>query len=285
MFDRFELRQIEVPGASLRVRIGGRGAPLLLLHGHPRTHTTWHRVAPLLSETFTVVCPDLRGFGCSVAKRELPDHHSASKREKGEDCIALMHQLGFPRFGLVGHDRGAYTAFRCAMDHPEAISKLALIDGIPIFEHVSRADARFAKAWWHWFFFAQPDKPERAINADPLAWYTHSVEAMGQENHADFVAAVTNPDVVHTMLEDYRAGLGIDWQHDNADKVVGRKLAMPLLALWSLQDDLEALYGDVLEVWRPWATEVSGFGIASGHHVAEEAPEALATALLAFFRS
>jgi haloacetate dehalogenase len=283
MFEGFALEFIDLPEARLRVRHGGEGPPVLLLHGHPRTHTTWHRVAPLLAVQHHVVCPDLRGFGRSSKPADTPDHVGSSKRAKARDCIQLMRQLGHERFALVGHDRGAYTAFRCAMDHPDAVTRLAVLDAVPILEALERCDARFATAWWHWFFFAQPEKPERAILADPDAWYRNSPETMGAENYADYRAAIHDPATVHGMIEDYRAGLGIDRDHDAADRAAGRRLGCPTLCLWSLKDDLEELYGDVLGVWRPWAPDLSGHGIGCGHHMAEEAPEELAGALLRFF--
>ncbi len=200
---------------------GGSGPPLLLLHGHPRTHATWHRVAPILAQRFTVICPDLRGFGESSKPADTLDHAGSSKRAKARDCVELMHRLGFDRFGLVGHDRGSYTAFRTAMDHPAAVSRLAILDGIPIADALARCDVRFASAWWHWFFFAQAEKPERAILADPDAWYGGSREAMGAEAYEDFQRAIHDPATVHGMIEDYRAGLGIDRAHDEADRAAG----------------------------------------------------------------
>jgi haloacetate dehalogenase len=240
-------------------------------------------VAPLLAQSHTVLCPDLRGFGQSSKPLDTPDHSGSSKRAKAGDCIALMRHLGFEKFALAGHDRGAYTAFRTAMDHPEAVTRLAILDAVPIFEALARCDAKFATAWWHWFFFGQPDKPERAISADPDAWCGASAESMGADNHADFQAAIHDPATVHGMLEDYRAGLGIDQAHDAEDRRQKRTLHCPTLCLWSLQDDLVELYGDVLAVWKPWAPDVQGHGIDCGHHMAEEAPEALATALARFF--
>ncbi len=282
MFDGFTLQTIDVPEARLRVRVGGEGPPVLLLHGHPRTHTTWHRVAPLLAREHTVVCPDLRGFGGSSKPADTPDHAGSSKRAKARDAVALMAALGFARFALVGHDRGAYTAFRTAMDHPESVERLAVLDAVPILEALERCGETFARAWWHWFFFAVPEKPERAILSDPEAWYGIDEAAMGAENAADMRRAIHDPATVHGMIEDYRAGLGIDRAHDEADRRAGRKVGCPTLCLWSERDDLEMLYGDVLEVWRPWTTELSGHAIPSGHHMAEEAPEALAAALLRF---
>ncbi|GAA5535078.1 alpha/beta hydrolase [Deinococcus aluminii] len=285
MFEDFRLDRIRLSEATLRVRSGGSGPPVLLLHGHPRTHATWHKVAPLLAERHTVVCPDLRGFGQSSKPPDTPDHAGSSKRAKARDCVELMDHLGFERFAIVGHDRGAYTAFRAALDHPEVITHLAVLDAVPIAEALGRCDARFARAWWHWFFFGQPEKPERAILADPDAWYRNTpgkAAQMGAEAYADYRAAIHDPATVHGMVEDYRAGLGIDRDHDEADRRAGRKVRCPTLVLWALQDDLEDLYGDVLAVWKPWAADLRGHGIDSGHHLAEEAPAELAAALLDF---
>lgn len=284
MFDGFRLEIVDLAEASLRVRYGGSGPPLLLLHGHPRTHATWHRVAPLLAAEYTVVCPDLRGFGQSSVPQDSDSHIGSSKRAKARDCIALMDHLGFDRFAIGGHDRGSYTAFRTAMDHSQAISHLIVMDCVPILDALERCDARFAELWWHWFFYAQPQKPERAIMSDPEAWYGGSADAMGAEAYADYLKAIQNPKVVHGMLEDYRAGLTIDHLHDLHDREAGRRIACPTLALWSTGDDLETIYGDVLDVWRPWTTALTGQGIESGHHMAEEAPQAVAEAIGAFLR-
>ncbi len=169
MFEGFVLEHIDVGETVLRVRHGGSGAPVLLLHGHPRTHTTWHRVAPPLASDHTVVCPDLRGYGESAKPPTTADHEPYSKRAMARDCVALMRKLGHERFAVVGHDRGSYVATRLALDAPDAVTRLVVLDSIPIVEALERADARFATAWWHWFFFAQPHKPERAIGADPGA--------------------------------------------------------------------------------------------------------------------
>jgi haloacetate dehalogenase len=195
-----------------------------------------------------------------------------------------MRHLGFERFAIVGHDRGCYTAFRTAMDHPSSVSHLIALDGVPILEALERCNVRFAKAWWHWFFFAQLDKPEQAINADPDAWYGGSPAQMGEEAYADYQAAIHNPRVIHGMMEDYRAGLSLDHLHDLADRDAGRRVACPAMVLWALRDDLEALYGDVLAVWRPWTTTLCGRGLDCGHHMAEEAPALLAAEILAFLK-
>jgi haloacetate dehalogenase len=282
MFEGFKLEMIDVPEVALRVRHGGSGPPVLLLHGHPRTHVTWHRVAPLLARHHTVVCPDLRGFGQSSKPPDDPEYAGSSKRAKARDCVNLMRRLGFDRFAVAGHDRGSYTAFRTAMDHPQAVTHLAVLDSVPIIEALERCDARFASAWWHWFFFAQAEKPERAILADPQAWYRSAAPAMNDEGYSDFLEAIGNPATVRGMLEDYRAGLGIDRRHDEEDRAAGKRVVCPTLVLWSLRDDLEELFGDVMEVWRPWTTLCGGRGLDCGHHMAEEAPKELADALMHF---
>jgi haloacetate dehalogenase len=283
MFDGFSLDHVDVGEAVLRVRHGGSGPPLLLLHGHPRTHTTWHRVAPLLADDHTVVCPDLRGYGQSSKPATTADHEPYSKRAMARDCVALMRALGHDRFALAGHDRGAYVASRTALDHPDAVRAVTIIDAVPIAEALDRCDATFAAAWWHWFFLGQTDKPaERVISADPEAWYRPNRALMGEENLADHLRAIHDPATVHAMCEDYRAGLGMDREHDEADRRAGRRIACPALVLWSLQDDMEDLYGDPLALWAPWADDLRGGTVDSGHHVAEEAPEALAAALRGF---
>ncbi len=284
MFDGFVEDRLEVqPGVSLRVRHGGTGPAVVLLHGHPRTHTTWHRVAPQVQAAgYTVVCPDLRGYGQSSKPPTTADHSPYSKRVMAADVVALMRRLGHERFAVVGHDRGSYVATRLALDHPQAVSALAVLDCVPIGEALARADATFAAAWWHWFFFAQPDKPERAILPDPDAWYGGDPDLMGAENHADYRRAIHDPATVRAMLEDYRAGLGVDRADDDADRRDGRRIGCPVLVLWSARDDMEMLYGDVPAVWQPWADDVRSGVIDSGHHMAEEAPDQLAGALTAF---
>ena len=284
-FDGFTLAHVAVGEVTLRVRHGGDGPPVLLLHGHPRTHATWHRVAAPLARSHRVVCPDLRGYGRSSKPPTVPDHATMSKRAMAADCVALMRALGHERFAVVGHDRGAYVAFRAALDHPGCVERLAVLDAVPIADALARCNEHFARRWWHWFFFAQPDKPERAIGADPDAWYGNTPgkrRQMGDAAYADYRAAVHDPATVHAMLEDYRAGLGIDRAHDEADRHAGRRLACPLLVLWALHDDMEALYGDPLEVWRGWADDLRGGGLPCGHHLAEEVPELLARELLTF---
>jgi haloacetate dehalogenase len=279
-----EGRRDVADGVALRYRTGGDGPPVVLLHGHPRTHTTWHRVAPRLAAAgSTVVCPDLRGYGGSSTPPTDAEHRPYSKWAMAGDVLALMRGLGHDRFAVVGHDRGSYVAFRLAMDHAEAVTHLAVLDSIPIVEALERTDARFATAWWHWFFFAQPDRPERAILADPDVWYSGDPERMGAENHADWLRAIHDPDTVRAMIEDYRAGLGVDRAADEADRAAGRRVACPTLVLWSARDDLEELFGDPRSIWAAWTDDLRGGQVIdSGHHMAEEAPEQLAAVLTGF---
>ncbi len=284
MFDGFTLAEIETPPVTLRVRYGGSGSAVVLLHGHPRTHTTWHAVAPILAASHTVVTPDLRGYGRSTLPPDQSDHAQSSKRAMAADVVALMASLGHPRFAVVGHDRGALVAFRTAMDHPERVTHLVVMDGLPVIEHLERTDATFAAAWWHWWFLGQTAKPaERFICADPDAWYaTPSPAEMGAENHADVWAAFRDPKVVHGMAEDYRAGLGVDRDHDAADRAAGRKIRCPTLLLESTDDDLD-IHGDPRAIWRRWlASPINHVLIESGHHQAEQAPEAVARAIANF---
>lgn len=293
VFDGFALHRVDVGEAVLRVRHGGSGSPVLLLHGHPRTHATWHRVAPLLAAEHTVVCPDLRGYGESSKPETTADHEPYSKRAMARDMATLMRGLGHEGFAVVGHDRGGYVAHRLAMDHPQVVTRLAVLDVVPIGEALARCRAQFATSWWHWFFLAQPaPKPERAICVDPDAWYGESYpdwhragpERMGTGAWEDFQRAIHDPATVHAMCEDYRAGLGVDRAADDADRAAGRRIECPVLALWAAGDDLPDLYGDVLGIWRGWARDVRGRGLDCGHHLMEDAPEELAAELRAFLR-
>lgn len=280
-FDGFSLDHVRLSGeVTLRVRQGGNGPPVVLMHGHPRTHTTWHRVAPLLVEAgLRVVCPDLRGYGQSVGPVPETDPRAYCDRTMASDIASLMTHLGHERFAVVGHDRGSYVAYRAGLDYPERVERLAVLDSVPIVEALERADARFAEAWWHWFFFAS-DQAERVINADPMAWYRLDPEAMGRENYEDAVAAINDPSTVRAMLEDYRSGLHVDRVADEADRAAGRRITCPTLVIWSSRDDMALLYGDPVDVWRPWVVAEPESGvIPSGHHMAEENPDQLAALL------
>lgn len=285
MFPGFDEWDVPVaPGITLHGRSGGSGPAVVLLHGHPRTHATWHRVAPALAAAgHTVVCPDLRGYGASSKPEPDPGHVAYCDRTMAADITALMSALGHDTFAIAGHDRGCYVAYRTALDAPDRVTRLAVCDGVPILEALERADARFAEQWWHWFFYGASPHAERVITADPLAWYRPDEARMGAENHRDMVAAVTNPLTVRAMLEDYRAGLTVDPVIDAADREAGRRIAAPTTAIWSRHDDMERLYGDPAAIWRPWCERtVRSAVIDSGHHMAEEAPRQLTEALSAF---
>jgi haloacetate dehalogenase len=283
MFDRFTSTMIETSEAAIRVRHGGSGPPLLLLHGHPQTHVMWHRVAPLLADRFTVVVTDLRGYGESSKPPTTPDHEPFSKRVMARDQVAVMHQLGFERFFVAGHDRGGRVAYRMALDHPECVTRLAVLDIVPTGEAFRRADMAFGLGYWHWFFLAQPAPfPERLIGHDPDAFYFRGDRAIFHpEALAAYLQAVHDPATIHAMCEDYRAGATFDYALDEADRG-RRRIACPVLALWGVHGALPHWY-DVLAVWRDWADDVRGHGLACGHYLAEEAPEETADALAAFF--
>jgi haloacetate dehalogenase len=202
------------------------------------------------------------------------------------DVVALMARLGHRRFAVVGHDRGGAVAFRAAMDHPDIVDRLVVMDALPLIEHLERTDATFARAWWHWWFLGQTDKPaEPLINQDPESWYeTPPPEAMGAENHADVWAALRNPTVVHAMAEDYRAGLVVDRDHDAVDRSAGRKVTCPTLLLEAADDDLD-IHGDPAAIWAPWISgQLHHAVIPSGHHQAEQAPAQVADSILAFLQ-
>lgn len=284
MFDGFALEHINVGEATLRVRHGGSGPPLLLLHGHPQTHVCWHLVAPKLAEHFTVVCPDLRGYGESSKPPTTPDHEPYSKRAMARDMVSLMSGLGHEQFLVAGHDRGGYVSYRLALDHPERVERLAVLDIVPTFKAWRRADAQFMLRWWHWAFMAQPAPlAESFFAANPDAYYYRSGrERFHPEALADYLRAVHDPETVHAMCEDYRANATYDRALDAADYHEGKRIACPLLVLWGKQDDMEDLYGDPLAVWEGWADDVRGRSLDCGHYLAEEKPDELAAELEAF---
>jgi len=291
MIPGFAERRIATPDAEIYVSYGGSGPPLLLLHGYPQTHACWHRVAPLLAADFTVICPDLRGYGESrFTGAETADHAAFSKRAMARDQVAAMARLGFARFAVAGHDRGGRVAYRLALDHPGCVSRLAVLDIVPTLERFEQLDARNALAVYHWLFLAQPfDLPERLIAGDPdfyLDWTLRSWlgagAALAPEAMADYRRAFRRPDVIHAACEDYRAGATLDCEHDRADRAAGRRIACPLLALWGGRRSVGAA-SDPLATWRRWAETVEGEAIACGHFLPEEAPEPVADALRRFF--
>ncbi|WP_068874885.1 MULTISPECIES: alpha/beta fold hydrolase [unclassified Phenylobacterium] len=287
-FEGFQLSQVKTGEVSLRVRRGGSGPPVLLMHGYPETHMMWAKVAEGLARDFTVVCFDLRGYGGSTAPPASEDHETASKRAMARDAMAVMRHFGFETFDVAGHDRGGRVAYRLALDHPQAVRRLSILDIIPTGEVWARADRRFALGYWHWPFLAQRyPLPERLIGADPESFffglqYPDAGRDFDPEAYADYAAAVRTPSVVHAMCEDYRAGAGYDRRLDNEDKAAGRKVACPIQVLWGGKGALAAWY-DTLAIWREWADDVRGQSLDCGHFIPEEKPAETLALLRAFF--
>lgn len=270
---------------------GGAGPPLLLLHGHPQTHVIWHKAAPALSRHFTVVACDLRGYGDSSKPPGAPDHANYSKRSMAADVLAVMRGLGFERFRVMAHDRGARVAHRLAADHPQAVARAVLLDIAPTLAMYEATGEAFARAYWHWFFLIQPAPlPERLIEADPAA-YLRDVMGGRSAGLAPFDArAMTEyarclalPGSAHGICEDYRAAAGIDLEHERADRAAGRRIAAPLLALWGAHGVVQRCF-DPLREWRRLAAEVEGEALDCGHYIPEEAPDALLARALPFLR-
>jgi haloacetate dehalogenase len=244
----------------------------------------WHLVAPQLAEDFTVVATDLRGYGYSSKPDSAPDHGPYSKRTMAEDQISVMRHLGFERFDLCGHDRGGRVGYRMALDHPGVVTKLAVLDIVPTWEALSRADMAFGLSYWHWFFLAQPyDLPERLLAAEPeKALFRGGSELFDPEVFEEYVRCLRDPETIHATCEDYRAAATLDYEHDAEDREAGRRVTCPVLALWARRGFLEGHY-DVLEVWYGWAEDVEGRAIDSGHYIPEEAPEETLAELRTFF--
>jgi haloacetate dehalogenase len=284
MFEAFRLSTIDAGEASIRVRHGGSGPPLLLLHGNPQTHVMWHLVAPRLAEDFTVVATDLCGYGDSSKPETAPNHEPYSKRTMARDQVEVMSRLGFERFYVCGHDRGGRVAYRMAFDHPDRVAKLAVLDIVPTWEAFSRADMAFGLGYWHWFFLAQPfDLPERLIGADPDRFLVRNhPEVWASEAFEEYRRCFRNPKTVHAICEDYRAAATLDYERDEADRHAGRRIACPVLAMWGRQGFLEKWY-DVLDIWGGWAEDVRGRALDCGHYLPEEAPEDTYAELGAFF--
>jgi haloacetate dehalogenase len=285
MFEKFARRVVRVPGVELNVATGGDGPPLLLLHGYPQTHVAWHRIAPDLLPRFTVVVPDLPGYGDSSA----PPGGDYSKRAMAGAMVELMAELGFDRFAVAGHDRGGRVAYRLALDHPDRIARLAVLDMVPTLDMWEMMDAAMALAVYHWLFLAQPDGlPEAVIGASPDEYLRRTVrgwcadpDAIDPAAFDEYRRCFKKPGVIHAVCEDYRAGAGIDRKHDAADREAGRRITCPVLALWASHGTDGRPY-DALEIWRRWADDVTGGEIASGHFLPEEAPDAVLAALLSF---
>ncbi len=293
VFAGFDTHEVQTSRGTVHARVGGSGPPLLLLHGYPQTHLMWHAAAPLLAERHTVVATDLAGYGASLRPAPAPHHAPHGKRALALDQVEAMAALGFDAFAVAGHDRGGRVAYRMALDHPDRVQALAVLDIVPTGEVWARADAAVARGYWHWAFLALPAPlPERLIAGDPQAFFDLHVRdglGLGREpgRYPPEVLAVyrrllDDPGTVEGMCEDYRAGATIDVEHDDADRAAGRRIACPTLVLWAGRGGLPRFYGDVLEVWRPWAPDVRGRALDATHFLAEDRPQDTAAELLAF---
>lgn len=288
MFEGFTTARVETGAGAIHLRRGGEGPPLLLLHGYPQTHAMWHKLAPELARDFTVICPDLRGYGDSAKPEAGDDHAGYSKRAMARDQIEVMAALGFERFQLVGHDRGARVAHRMCLDHPARVERAALLDIIPTSDVFARADKALATAYYHWFFLIQPGGlPEHLIGKDPDFFLERMLRSLSGEGAftaeamAEYRRAFRDPRTIHATCEDYRAGASIDLVHDAAD--ADRKVECPLLVLWGERGVVGRLY-DPLAIWRDKASDVAGAALPCGHFLPEEAPRETLAALTRFLR-
>lgn len=292
LFPGFESHWISTPEGKIFARSGGKGPPLVLLHGFPQTHVMWHRIAPELAKHFHVILPDLRGYGWSSAPRSEAPHETYSKREMAKDVIRVVEELGHTQFALAGHDRGGRVAYRLALDHPGRLSKLAVLDIIPTYAMWQRMDAKSAMKVYHWSFLAQPyPMPETMIAKSPSEWLEHTLaswtmakdlSAFDPRALAHYRAFFNDPSRIHATCEDYRAGAGLDVDADEADCAAGRTIDCPVFALWG-ESGIPAEGASPLDAWRELAPKVTGYGVESGHFLAEENPEATLEALSDFF--
>jgi haloacetate dehalogenase len=291
MFENFTRREIQTSGARIVSVYGGNGPPLLLMHGNPFTHASWHKFAPRLAQDFTVVCTDLRGYGDSEKPPGGADHSGYSFRAMAQDQVEVMAALGFDRFMAAGHDRGARVLHRMTLDHPEKVAKAAILDIVPqhyLFNHVTQ---KWATGSYHWFFMIQPfDLPERLMSADPdyfisrkLAKTEQGLSFFGKEALAEYMRCFRNPATVHAMCEDYRATAGVDLAMDTVDFAGGRRVETPLLVLWGATGAVGRLQKPA-EVWKDYAINIRGAeALPCGHYLSEEAPEETYRALHDFF--
>jgi len=289
MFEGFQVRDIETSGARIHLRVGGSGPPLLLLHGNPLTHVMWHKIAPRLAEEFTVVATDLRGYGDSSKPPGGEDHSGYSFRTMARDQVEVMGALGFERYLVAGHDRGARVAHRMALDAPERVAKVAFLDIVPTLHMLSRIPLRWAVDSYHWFFMAQPaDYPEKMIEAYGFERYIRrkldkkgvGMGGFTPEALAEYIRCC-NAENIRAVCEDYRAAVGIDLEHDRAD--LDRRIGMPALVLWGERSHVNRSYKP-MEAWQERAADVRGRMLACGHYPAEQVPEETLSELLGFFR-
>jgi haloacetate dehalogenase len=276
-FDEFDLATSQTTIHGVR---GGAGPPVLLLHGIPETHLMWHRIAPALAERFTVVATDLRGYGASGKPPSAPDHEPYRMRVMATDQVEVMAALGFERFAVVGHDRGARCAYRMALDHPAVVHRLAVLDIVPTGEAYARADRNFSLGYWVWSFLAAAAPvPETLIGAAPRVLVEHMLDSWSDRSDAfpahlreAYVAPFTDPATVHAICEEYRAAATLDVADDEADRRADRTISCPTLVLWSATGAVGQWYDDPIGIWRAWADDVRGAAIAAGHFLPEEAP-------------
>ena len=288
LFPGFRLVDVDTGDTTIRARVGGSGPPLLLLHGYPQTHVLWHKVAARLAGHFTLVCADLRGYGDSGKPATTADHAPYSKRAMAADMVAVMAALGHERFAVAGHDRGGRVAHRLAADHPDRVTRLAVLDIAPTREIYRDTTDAFARGYWHWFFLIQPAPfPETLIGTDPAFWWrkkcgggSAGMTPFHPVALAEYLRCFADPAVIHASCEDYRAAATIDIAHDDADG--GRKLPMPVLALWGANGIVARCF-DVLALWGERAADVRGGPLPGGHYLAEECPDDVAGALAGFF--
>jgi len=291
MFEGFATHRIDHDGVTIHAVVGGEGPPLLLLHGHPQTHVIWHKVAGELARHFTVVATDLRGYGDSDKPTGLPDHSNYSKRTMAADQLAVMRALGFERFRVLAHDRGARVAHRLAVDHPQAVEKLVTLDIAPTLAMYAQTNEAFARAYYHWFFLIRPAPfPETLIEADPELYLRQTMGSRSaglapftEEALSEYLRGLRQPGAAHGLCEDYRASAGIDLEHDRADIEAGRMIECEMLALWGGNGTVEKCF-QPLEEWRKVARRVTGHALPCGHYIAEEIPEQLLAEVLPFLR-
>lgn len=292
MFEGFEVGRIAANGTDINFRTAGDGPPLLLIHGYPQTHVMWHKIAPALAECFTVVCPDVRGYGDSGKPASGVDtgHQAYCKSEQAQDLVDVMASLGHDKFYVAGHDRGARVSYRLALDHPTRVLKLAVLDIVPTVEQYERMKVGGAQASFHWYFLAQPAPlPERLIGNDPefflrhvTASWTKIADCFDDAAMAEYIRCFSDPATIYATCEDYRAGYAIDRKLDAADRAAGRKITCPVLALWGDRGQPEKPVS-VLDIWKAWATDVTGHGVPGGHFLPEESPNETLAALRSFF--
>jgi haloacetate dehalogenase len=290
MFENFKDASATVDGIRINAITAGAGEPLLLLHGHPQTHAIWHKVAPRLAENFTVVAADLRGYGDSGKPEGLPDHSNYSKRRMAQDQVELMASLGFKRFAVLAHDRGARVAVRMALDHRDVVTRLATLDIAPTLAMYEKTTFEFARAYWHWFFLIKPAPfPETLIRADADLYLKQTMGARSAglapftpAAYAEYLRCLQDPATAHGMCEDYRASASIDLDHDRASLANGDTLACDFLALWGAEGVVEKCF-DPLAEWRRFSDRVQGGALPCGHYIPEEAPELLLERALPFF--